>query len=213
MIQLVLQGQYVLFTLIAFALIFSLTFHEFGHGKMASMIGDDTAKRAGRLTLNPIPHIDPLGLLMVLLIGIGYAKPVPADPRKFNTPWGTLLVAAAGPAMNLLLAVITINIYALGLKTGIGLFQTEVAYFFFTYLALINMLLMLFNLLPIGPLDGSYILPYVLPRAVAYRYIRLNRHYGAYALLALIALNFVGIPVFATIWRIGEFMLNLIMFF
>lgn len=213
MIHLVIQGQYVLFTLIAFALIFSLTFHEFGHGKMASMIGDDTAERAGRLTLNPIPHIDPLGLLMVLLIGIGYAKPVPADPRKFNTPWGTLLVAAAGPAMNLLLAVVTINLYALGLKAGIGLFQTEVAYFFFTYLALINMLLMLFNLLPIGPLDGSYILPYILPRSVAYSYIQLNRRYGAYALLALIALNFVGIPVFATIWRIGEIMLNLITFF
>ena len=137
---------------------------------------------------------------------------MPADPRKFNTRWGTLLVAAAGPAMNLLLAVITINLYAIGLKTGIGLFQTEVAYFFFTYLALINMLLMLFNLLPIGPLDGSYILPYVLPRGAAFKYVQLNRHYGAYALLALIALNFLGVPVFATIWTIGEFMLSLIMF-
>ncbi len=158
MIQLILQQQYLAFVLIAFALILSLTCHEFGHGKMASLIGDDTAKRAGRLTLNPIPHIDPFGLLMVLLIGIGYAKPVPTDPRKFNTRWGMLLVAAAGPAMNLLLAIITINVYVIGLKLGIGIFQTDVANFFFTYLALINMLLMLFNLLPFGPLDGSYIL-------------------------------------------------------
>ncbi|MDH3218287.1 MAG: site-2 protease family protein [Gammaproteobacteria bacterium] len=210
MVQLLLQQQYVLFVLIAFALIFSLTFHEYGHGKVASLIGDDTAKRAGRMTLNPVPHIDPLGLLMVLLIGIGYAKPVPTDPRNFNTRWGTLLVAAAGPGMNLLLAIVTINLYGIGLKMGIPLFQTEVAYFFFTYLALINMLLMLFNLLPIGPLDGSYILPYVLPRNVALNFMRLNRQYGVYVLLALIALNFAGVPVFATIWRIGEIMLDII---
>ena len=212
MIQLLFQQQYLAFVLIAFALIFSLTFHEFGHGKMASLIGDDTARRAGRLTLNPIPHIDPFGLLMVLLIGIGYAKPVPADPSKFNTRWGVLLVAAAGPAMNLLLAIVIYNVYALGLKLGIGLFQTPVANFFFTYLALINLLLMLFNLLPIGPLDGSYILPYALPRDMALRYQQVNARYGVYALLGLIVLNFAGIPVFETLWKIGDFMLDVILF-
>ena len=211
MIQLIIQQQYLAFVLIAFALIFSLTFHEFGHGKMASLIGDDTAERAGRLTLNPIPHIDIFGLLMVLLIGIGYAKPVPADPRKFNTPWGVLMVAAAGPAMNLLLAIVVYNVYALGLKLGIGLFQTPVANFFFTYLALINLLLMLFNLLPIGPLDGSYILPYALPRNMALRYQQVNARYGAYALLGLIALSFAGLPIFETLWKIGEFMLGMIL--
>ena len=213
MIQLLYQQQFMLFTLIAFALVFSLTFHEFGHAKVASMIGDDTAERAGRLTLNPIPHIDPLGLLMVLLIGIGFAKPVPADPRKFNNRYGVLQVAVAGPAMNLLLAIITINVYAAGLKLGIEFFQTPVAATFFTYLALINMLLMLFNLLPIGPLDGSYILPYALPRATAQRYLQLNAQYGTYALLGLIALNFIGVPVFQTLWRVGEFMLGLILIF
>ena len=213
MINLLFEQQYMLFILIAFALVFSLTFHEYGHGKVASMIGDDTAERAGRLTLNPIPHIDPLGLFMVLAIGIGYAKPVPTNPSKFRTRWGTLLVAAAGPGMNLLLAIVTINLYALGLKAGFGLFQTEVAYFFFTYLALINMLLMLFNLLPVGPLDGSYILPYALPREMAIKYIQVNQRYGAYALLALIALNFLGVPVFESIWKIGEFMLGIILVF
>jgi Zn-dependent protease len=210
MIQLILQQHYLAFVLIAFALIFSLTFHEFGHGKMASLIGDDTAKRAGRLTLNPIPHIDPFGLLMVLLIGIGYAKPVPTDPRKFNTRWGVLMVAAAGPAMNLLLAIVTINLYAIGYKMGIGIFQTPVANFFFTFLAKINMLLMLFNLLPLGPLDGSYILPYALPREMAQRYRQVNARYGTYLLLGLILLNFAGVPVFETIWKLGEFMVNLI---
>ncbi len=213
MIQLLFQQQYVLFVIIAFALIFSLTFHEYGHGKVASLIGDDTAERAGRLTLNPIPHIDPLGLLMVLLIGIGYAKPVPADPRKFNTRWGTLMVAAAGPGMNLLLAVVTINIYVIGFKMGFPLFKTPEAHEFFKIIGLINMLLMLFNLLPIGPLDGSYILPYILPKRVALKYLQLNQRYGAYALLALIALNFLGVPVFNTLWSIGNAMLNLVIFF
>jgi Zn-dependent protease len=179
MIQLILQQEYLAFILIASALIFSLTFHEFGHG---------------------------------LLIGIGYAKPVPADPRKFNTRWGVLLVAAAGPAMNLLLAIVVINVYAIGLKLDIALFQTAIANFFFTYLALINMLLMLFNLLPVGPLDGSYILPYALSRDVARRYQMLNARYGTYFLLGLIVLNFLGVPVFESLWKIGQFMLGIILF-
>lgn len=211
MIQLILQQHYLAFILISFALIFSLTFHEFGHGKMASLIGDDTAERAGRLTLNPIPHIHPIGLMMVMLIGFGFAKPVPTDPRKFNTRWGILLVAAAGPAMNLLLAIIVINLYAIGFKLGIGIFQTPVANFFFTYLAQINMLLMLFNLLPIGPLDGSYIFPYALPRKLALHYVQLNARFGTYFLLGLILLNFAGVPVFENIWKLGEFMVGLIL--
>lgn len=213
MIQLLIQQQYLLFVFIAFALVFSLTFHEYGHGKMASLIGDDTAERAGRLTLNPIPHIDPVGLLMVLLIGIGYAKPVPADPRKFNTRWGTLLVAAAGPGMNLLLAVVMINLYGLGLKAGIPLFESWGANFFFTYLALINMLLMLFNLLPIGPLDGSYILPYALPPHLARQYQYYNQRFGAIALLALIGLHFFGVPIFEVIWDVGGYVLDFIRIF
>lgn len=210
MIQLLVQQQYILFAFIAFALVFSLTFHEYGHGKVASLIGDDTAKRAGRLTLNPIPHIDPVGLLMVLLIGIGYAKPVPADPRKFNTRWGTLMVAAAGSGMNLLLAIVVINLYGFGLKSGIEFFESQAATFFFTYLALINLLLMLFNLLPIGPLDGSYILPYALPPRMAQQYRYYNQRFGAYALLALIGLHFLGVPIFETIWNAGTFVLDII---
>lgn len=195
MIELIKDQQYLLFCLIAFALVLSLTFHEYGHGIMAYKIGDDTAKRAGRLTLNPIPHIDPVGLLMVLLIGIGYAKPVPTDPRKFNNRWGIMLVAAAGPGMNLLLAFVVINIYVAGLKMGFAPFHTDVAATFFKTLATINLLLMLFNLLPIGPLDGSYILPFALPRDIARKYIYYNQRYGAYALLALVALHFLGVPI------------------
>lgn len=213
MIYLLFEQQYMLFIFLAFALVFSLTFHEYGHGKVAFMIGDDTAEKAGRLTLNPLPHIDRFGLLMLLMIGIGYAKPVPTNPAKFKTHWGILMVAAAGPGMNLLLAIVTINLYALGVKSGIGLFQTETAFDFFTILAGINLLLMLFNLLPIGPLDGSHILPYVLPREIAQKYVLLNRRYGAYALLSLVALQFLGVPVFHFIQKLIHFLLGFIIIF
>ena len=205
MIQLIFQQQYMAFVLISFALIFSLTFHEYGHGKVASMIGDDTARNAGRLTLNPIPHIDPLGLLLVLLVGFGYAKPVPTDPRNFNTRWGVLLVAAAGPAMNLLLAVVAINLYQLGLNSGLSLFQGTGAYYFFTFFCLIN-------LLPIGPLDGHYILPYFLPRSMALNYMRINQRFGTYALLLLIGLNFAGLPIVESIMKVGNSMLGFVTF-
>jgi Zn-dependent protease len=114
--------------------------------------------------------------------------------------------------MNLLLAVVTINLYLLGLKAGWPLFYSPAAQVFFYYLPLINMLLMLFNLIPIGPLDGSYILPYLLPRETALKYNQLNRRYGSYVLLALIALHFLGVPIFETIWKIGETMLNFVAF-
>ena len=213
MIQLIFQQQYLAFVLILVALVFSLTFHEYGHGKMASLIGDDTAERAGRLTLNPSPHIHPIGLLMVILIGIGFARPVPADPRKFNTRWGIMLVAAAGPAMNLLLAILFINIYSIGLQLGISFFTTEVGGFFFSFLALINLLLMFFNLLPIGPLDGSYILPYALPRDLRMSYLRLNQKYGLFLLLGIILADFLGVPVVESLWDSGYFMLGYLRFF
>ena len=213
MIALIYQQQYLAFLLIAFALILSLTFHEFGHGKMASMIGDDTAERAGRLTLNPIPHLHPVGLLLVLLIGIGFARPVPTDPGKFNTRWGILLVAAAGPAMNLLLAFLTINLYAIGLQAGWAWFTSPGATAFFYFLPLINMLLMLFNLLPIGPLDGSYILPYLLPRELAKKYLQFNQRLGGYLLLGIMALHLLGVPIFNKLWALGEFLLRAITIF
>jgi len=212
MITLLFQQQYALFIFIIVALIISLTFHEYGHGIVAKWFGDNTAKEAGRLTLNPVAHIDPFGLLMVIFIGFGYAKPVPTNPANYRSRWAILLVAAAGPFMNLLVAIISINFYIAGLHAGLGFLQGPGPEFFFTYLALINMLLMLFNLLPIGPLDGHYILPYFLPRNLAMRYLQFNHRYGVYALLALIGLNFIGVPVFEYVWKTGEFLLSLIIF-
>ncbi len=194
------------------ALIISLTFHEYGHAIVAKLYGDDTAQKAGRLTLNPVAHIDPGGLMMVVLVGFGYAKPVPTNPANFSSRWATLWVSAAGPGMNLLVAIITINFYILGLQAGWSLFEGQGPQFFFIFLAKINLLLMLFNLIPIGPLDGHYILPYFLPRSLAMRYLYYNQRYGVYALFALIALSLIGVPILSTVLSIGNSLLPIIVF-
>ena len=210
MIQLLFQGQVLVFVLILFCLIFSLTFHEYGHGIMAKQFGDRTAEQQGRLTLNPLAHIDPLGLLIVMMIGFGYAKPVPTDPRNYSSRWGVLFVAAAGPMMNLLLAFITINLYGLGLNMDWALFQGPAANTFFIFLASINLLLMLFNLIPIGPLDGHYILPYFLPARLARAYLYYNQRYGHWVLLSIIALAIMGVPIFQYVWALGQILLKAI---
>jgi Zn-dependent protease len=212
MIALLLQGQVALFTLILVAIIISLTFHEFGHALVAKLYGDDTAQRAGRLTLNPIAHIDPLGLLMVATVGFGFAKPVPTNPANFKSLWADMFVSAAGPGMNLLLAIVSINFYVLGLNAGWGFLQGEGAQTFFTYLALINLILMVFNLIPIGSLDGHYILPYFLPRRLAQTYRYWNARYGNQFFIVLILLSLVGLPVFRVIWDFGRALLPWIVF-
>jgi len=212
MFQLLLDSHYLLFTTILTALIISLTFHEYGHGITAKWFGDNTAEKMGRLTLNPLPHIDPVGLMMIIFIGFGFAKPVPTNPNNYTSRLAIPLVAAAGPAMNLVIAIVAINLYKLGLESGWTLFQGEGAQFFFTYLALINLLLMMFNLLPIGPLDGHYILPYFLPHKFAKSYIKHNLQYGTYALLGLILLSFLGVPIFQYLFQFGQHLLQLIIF-
>ena len=201
-----------MFLLILIALVISLSFHEFGHAYVAKGFGDDTAERAGRLTINPLAHIDPMGLLMVMLIGFGYAKPVPTNPRNFTSRWADLLVSAAGPAMNLVVAVVTINIYVLGLKMGyIGLAEPG-PQFFFVFLAQINLLLMIFNLIPLGALDGHYILPYFLPRRMAQQYRYFNARYGNMALMALVVLSIMGLPIFQNVFAVSRALLPYITF-
>ena len=212
MVHLLQQGEWVLFAVIIAALVISLSFHEFGHAWVAKRFGDDTAERAGRLTINPRAHIDPMGLLMVVMVGFGYAKPVPTDPRRFTSRYADLLVAAAGPGMNLLLAIVTINFYVLGLKIGWIFFQQPGTYYFFSYLTLINLLLMVFNLLPIGALDGHYILPYFLPRRLAVLYRYYNHRYGNWLLLLLVLLAVFGVPVFQSILGVSQAILPSIVF-
>ena len=212
MIDLLLQGQISLFFVILIAIVISLTFHEFGHAVTALFYGDDTAQKAVRLTLNPMAHIDPVGLLMVALIGFGYAKPVPTNPAKFKSMWADMFVSAAGPGMNLLLAIVAVNFYAFGLTHDWSITQGESAQQFLVYFSLINLILMVFNLLPIGALDGHYILPYFLPRKMAQAYRYWNGRYGNQLLTGLILLSIVGVPVFSTIWNFGESLLPYITF-
>jgi len=207
MLNLLLGGQIALFTLIVIALVISLSFHEFGHAAVAKLYGDDTAERMGRLTINPIAHIDPMGLLMVVLVGFGWAKPVPTNPRNFTSRWADLWVSAAGPGMNLLLAFVTVNLYAVGSEAGWGFMLNPGGELFFYYLATINLTLMLFNLIPLGALDGHYILPYFLSARAAYAYQDFNARYGNMALMGLVLLSFVGVPVFSFISGIGRTLL------
>ncbi len=205
MLPLLFQGEFALFALIVIALVISLSFHEFGHAFVAKRFGDDTAERAGRLTVNPIAHIDPVGLFMVVAIGIGYAKPVPTDPRNFTSRFADLWVAAAGPFMNLVVAAVVLNVFVLLAKLGFGSVGSDGVQVFVAYLVGINLVLMVFNLIPLGPLDGHYILPYFLPKQLARRYVYFNARYGAFALLGLILLQFVGLPVFQTVMAVARF--------
>ncbi len=212
MLSILSNGEYFLFTIIIVALICSLTFHEYGHAIVAYWYGDNTAKEQGRLTLNPIAHIDPFGLAMVVLVGFGFAKPVPVTTSRLNSRWAMGVVSFAGPFMNLLLAIVTINLYVYGVSQEWSFFLSDSAQYFFVYLAMINLILMAFNLIPLGPLDGHYILPYFLPKNVSIRYQILNAKYGTYAFIGLILLSILGVPVFTYVLDVGRFLLPYIVF-
>lgn len=196
MLPLLFSGQIGLFVIIIITIIFSLSLHEFGHAAMAKALGDDTAQRMGRLNINPVSHIDPVGLLMVVFIGFGFAKPVPFDVRNIKVAWGSAAVALAGPAMNLFLAIVSVNVLFYGVDNG-SIIVGSGAFELLQMMALINLLLMLFNLIPLGALDGHYIMSWLLPRRLAYQYDQLNAQYGNMVFLGLIALSIIGLPIFS----------------
>jgi len=199
----------------ALPLLFAMVLHEYAHGWVANRCGDPTAKLQGRLTMNPLAHIDPFGtvilpLLCLLMPGgffLGWAKPVPIDPRLMHQPRRDMaLVAAAGPAMNLALAIGSALLFALLLSidpvigtywskseettppdTWHQLFLLPIAVMS-VYSVLINILLMLFNLLPIPPLDGGRILTSLLPHTAAMALMRVEP-YGMLILVGLIILD------------------------
>jgi Zn-dependent protease len=169
-------------------LVFSVILHEVAHGYMADSLGDPTARNAGRLTLNPIPHIDPYGsiLLPAMLafthapIMIGWANPVPYNPHNIRNAYGDALVALAGPATNFLLALI----FGLIIRTGVGAGDMPVLNVLYTVVH-VNVMLGLFNCLPIPPLDGSKILTAFLPRSLLYPYERFLRNVESNPLLGM----------------------------
>ena len=177
------------------------------HGYAALLMGDTTARDAGRLTLNPIKHLDPMGLLMLAVFHVGWAKPVPVNMFRFKDPKkGMALTALAGPVSNLLIALVFMFLYGV---FYIPLGQSQIGEYFLTMLQLtvyISLGYMIFNLIPVPPLDGSKVLFSLLDDK---KYIRLMRYekYGSLLMLALVATGIVGRPLSAAIDWLFDFIL------
>jgi Zn-dependent protease len=175
-------------------LLFAITIHEYSHGKAAYSLGDPTAKLAGRLTLNPIPHIDLMGAIALFLFNFGWAKPVPVDSGYFKNPRkDNILVSLSGPVSNLAAAFLA------GLFIRYFLLPWDLYLKVAVYMILMNVGLGLFNLLPIPPLDGSHILENILPARAAMKYHEFRR-YGPLILIGIILLDrFAHARVLSTI--------------
>ena len=171
------------------ALVFSLSFHEFAHAWMAYRLGDSTAARMGRLTLNPMSHLDPIGSLALLLMGFGWAKPVPVDPRYLKNPRKDMVkVAAAGPISNIILAIIAALV--LRLLFDSDFLSNSVKTFFIMFMQ-INITLAVFNLLPVSPLDGSQILSPFLEKQFGSDIVWKMQAYGPRVLFFIILFSMI----------------------
>ena len=196
--------------ILAFCLIFALTFHEFGHAYTAHLCGDDTAKAAGRMSLNPLVHLDLFGSLMVLIAGFGYARPVPVNPNNYRVRNADFYIASAGPLMNLLLGIIGAFLYGLLAQNSITILAGVPLLFLLKLFIIINFNLFLFNLIPLGPLDGNSVFPHFLPPNLRIRYQHWNFRYGSYALIGLVLLSILlpNFSAFSWITSISMSMTN-----
>jgi Zn-dependent protease len=172
-------------------LLLALTLHEFAHAWTAVHFGDSTPQRAGRLSLNPLRHLDPFGTLFMFVAHFGWAKPVPVNPRNFTHPRAELWVSLAGIVANLLQAVVYALIWHLVRHASPAMLGGGLGYFLMLGV-IINLSLALFNLLPIFPLDGSHVATQLLPRPQAYHFRLWSERYGATILLALLLLGYVA---------------------
>lgn len=167
-------------------LLFALCFHEFSHAYVAYLLGDHTAAKRGRLTLNPLAHLDPFGSLMIIFVGFGWAKPVPVDPRYFkNSRIGMMQVAFAGPASNLLLALVG-GLFIRYFGSSMSEIIIKVSFNF----TMINLALCFFNLIPVHPLDGSQIFSGFMIKRNPEIVYKLHQ-YGPNILFGLILFGFI----------------------
>ena len=186
----------LLFVTSGVACLICLTVHELSHGLAAYKLGDPTAKLNGRLTLNPLSHVDWIGLFLLLAVGVGWAKPVPVDPRNFREPRkGMAITALAGPLSNFVLALGSLGIGSLLFHFGPA--NRPVAYLllFLCQLSVLNVGLGLFNLIPIPPLDGSRVVEMFLPER-AYRWVLRYERYLIVAVVLLAWMGFFGGPLY-----------------
>ena len=174
--------------------LFSLTVHEYSHGRVALMLGDNTAQRLGRLSFNPLRHLDIMGVLFFYFVGFGWAKPVPVNWRNFENPHRDMMyVAIAGPLANIAMAV--------GCSFFIRLISPDVSYLFviLAYGIWINVALAIFNMLPLFPLDGASVLKGMVPHHIAEKLTGLDK-FGAFLILGSFLLDqFAGTKIIGTI--------------
>ena len=172
-----------------------ITLHELSHGYVAYRLGDDTAKQAGRLTLNPLKHLDPVGLLMMLVFRVGWAKPVPVNMYRFKNPKrGMAITALAGPVSNVLITLVFLLLYG---ALYVPLRGSSVGGYFLEMIELtayMSLGLAVFNLIPLPPLDGSKVLFALMSDESYYKLMRYE-HYGMIILLVLIASDVLGAPL------------------
>lgn len=171
------------FVAFAIAIVLGITVHEFMHAYAAHRLGDDTARLLGRLSLNPMAHLDPFGTLLLVLAGFGYGKPVPFNESRLRSAFGVTLVALAGPLANVGLAAL----FAVPLRFGSAAALGDIYETILVYIVQMNCILAIFNLIPIPPLDGSNVVYGLLPPRQQYAW-RTYQQYGPFLLLAVLLL-------------------------
>ncbi len=196
-----LSSNPLAFVIIAAALVMSLTFHEFAHAAVADRLGDPTPRRFGRVTLNPAAHLDPVGTLLLLFASFGFAKPVPVNPGNLGR-WGMLWVAAAGPVSNLLIALLSAVLLRLLPQSALGVQ-------ILTTVLSINIVLAVFNLIPIPLLDGSRILAALFPKTLGRSLAEFERLPYSFVLVFVVII--AARPVIGNIVNtVGGWMLGLV---
>ena len=183
----------LLYLMVAVSVLLALSIHEYSHAQAAFSLGDTTARDLGRLTVNPLAHLDPFGTLFLFLFGIGWGKPVPFNFLNLrNKKWGPALIALAGPGSNFLMAIIV------GLSLRFLSFNSPGIVSFFSIFVWLNILLGIFNLMPIPPLDGSHLLFAVLPHSFDQFKFSLLRNSFIWLIFVIFFMMYIGIPYIAT---------------
>ena len=183
-----------MFVLLFSCLVFSLTIHEFAHAFSAHLLGDNTAKSLGRLTLNPLKHLDPFGTLLLVVVGFGWGKPVPFNPYNLKSPRRDgAIISFAGPLSNILIAGVFALIYKVSEGQGSTILITALSTFAYL-MVYFNLFLAFFNLIPVHPLDGFKVVFGLLPRSLAVQWIQMEQ-YGMFILLILVVTRSTGILI------------------